>query len=142
MIEACDPDWVEGKPANLVIVYGNEMRDFLECYTVKAIEEVDALIERMPRGSDERRAMEDFFYAKSEEIPVDGTGRLVLPKKLRDKIDVGPDAEACFKGAGDTFQIWNAATFEAERQAGIARVYAGLPDGADPLVLLDRYREP
>ncbi len=141
VIEACDPEWVEGKPATLVIVYGNHLRAFLECYTVRAIEEVDGLIERMPRGSADRRAMEDFFYAKSEEATVDGTGRLVLPKKLRDKIGLGPDSEAYFKASGDTFQIWNAETFAAEQQAGIAEVYAGLPDGADPLVLLDRYRE-
>ena len=141
VIESLDPDWVEGRPATLIIVYGNDRRRFLECYTVKAIEEVDRLIERMPRGSNDRRAMEDFIYAKSEEVDVDGTGRMVLPKKLRDKIGLGAEAPILFKGAGDTFQIWNEATFDAERAAGIDAVYDALPDDADPLVILDKYRE-
>ncbi len=141
VIEANDPDWVEGRPATLIVVYGDERRNFLECYTIYAIEEVDALIERMPRGTPERRAMEDFIYAKSEEIAVDGTGRTVLPKKLRDKIGLGADTPAVIRAAGDTFQIWNAATWGAEVGDGIEAVFAGLPEGADPLVLLDRYRE-
>lgn len=141
VIEGLDPDWVEGRPATLVVVYGNERRNFLECYTIRAIEEVDALIERMPRGSDERRAMEDFIYAKSEEITVDGTGRTVLPKKLRDKIGLEAETPIRFKGAGDTFQIWNEATYESEQAGGIDRAYDALPEDADPLILLEKYRE-
>lgn len=141
VIESSDPDWVEGKPATLIIVYGTDIRKFLECYTVDAMEEVDAAIGRMPRGSDERRAMEDFFNAKSEEVSVDGTGRLVLQKRLRDKIGLDGEGMAYFKASGDTFQIWKPEDYEIEEQTGIARVYASLPEGADPLILLDRYRE-
>jgi len=141
VIEAGDPDWVEGRAAGLVIVYGNDRRRFLECYTMRAIAEVDELIERMPRGSAERRAMEDFIYAKSEEVSVDGTGRMVLPKKLRDKIGLAADAPVYFKASGDTFQIWNEETYQGDQAGGIDAVYEALPDGADPLMLLDRYRE-
>ena len=142
VIESSDPDWVEGKPATLIIVYGtDELRDFLECYTVEAMDQIDALIERMPRGSDERRAMEDFFSAKSEEVAVDGTGRLVLQKKLRDRIGIDGDGMAYFKASGDTFQIWNPEVYETKEQSRIAGVYNALPDGVDPLTILDRYRE-
>lgn len=141
VIEAGDPDWVEGRPANLVIVYGNERRRFLECYTMEAIAEVDAAIARMPRGAPERRTMEDFIYAKSEDVTVDGSGRMVLPKKLRDKIGLGADSPVYFKASGDTFQIWNEATYQHVQMTDIDAVYAALPEDADPLVLLDKYRE-
>ncbi|MCA8878784.1 MAG: division/cell wall cluster transcriptional repressor MraZ [Rhodobacteraceae bacterium] len=141
VIELSDPDWVEGKPATLIIVYGNERRQFLECYTVEAINEIDEAIGRMPRGSDARRAMEDFIYAKSEEVQVDSSGRLVLPKKLRDKIGLSADEMVYYKAAGDTFQIWKEATYEAVHSANIDRVYDALPDGADPLIILDQFRE-
>lgn len=141
VIELSDPDWVEGKPANLVIVYGNDRRKFLECYTVEAIGEIDEAINRMPRGSDARRAMEDFIYAKSEEVQVDGGGRLVLPKKMRDKIGLNADDMVYYKAAGDTFQIWKEATYEADQSANIARAYDDLPEDGDPLILLEQYRQ-
>lgn len=141
VIELSDPDWVEGIPASLVIVYGNERRKFLECYTMEAIDEVDRAIERMPRGSDARRAMEDFIYAHSEPVQVDGGGRMVLPKKLRDKIGLNADDTLYYKAAGDTFQIWKESTYLAEQAGSVQRVYDGLPEGADPLILLDQFRQ-
>ena len=51
VIESCDPNWTEGLPPELVIVYGDERRKFIECYTIEAIEEVDSKIDRLPRGS-------------------------------------------------------------------------------------------
>lgn len=140
VIEANDPDWVEGRAAALIVVSGNETRKFLECYTVRAAEEVDTLIERMPRGSPERRVMEDFFHSKSDEVAVDGTGRLVLPKKLRDKIGLTGEGEVVFNASGDTFQIWKAETYATDHEAGLREAYARLGE-ADPLTLLDAYRE-
>lgn len=137
VIQDQDPDYEDGGAANLVIVFGNDRRKFLECYTMTAMEKVDEAIERMPRGSRERRAMEDFFSAKAEDASVDGTGRLVLPKKLRDKI--GLANEALFKAAGDTFQIWNGDTYDAVQGADIDAVFDALPEGDDPLVLLEPY---
>ena len=49
VIQACDPNWQEGLPPELVIVYGDARRPFLECYTVEAIEEVDRKIDQLPR---------------------------------------------------------------------------------------------
>lgn len=141
VIELSDPDWVEGKSSTLVIVYGNDRRKFLECYTQEAIDEIDQAIQRMPRGSDARRAMEDFIYAKSEEVQVDGGGRMVLPKKMRDKIGLNADDTVYYKAAGDTFQIWKESTYEAENAAGLDRAYDGLPEGTDPLILLDQFRQ-
>ncbi|QDY69461.1 division/cell wall cluster transcriptional repressor MraZ [Qingshengfaniella alkalisoli] len=138
VLEAGDPDWVEGKPANLVIVYADERRNFLECYTMDAISEVDSKIAQMKRGSPARVYMERIFNGQSIDASVDGTGRLVLPKKARDKIGLENDCEAFFIASGDTFQIWKPETFEASQSINVDELFEGLPEGADPLMLLDQ----
>jgi MraZ protein len=136
VLEASDPGWEPGNNPELVIVYGDHRRDYLECYTIEAIEEVDAKIDRLPRGSRERKMLSALFQGQSLPTSVDETGRLVLPAKLRKKI--GLEDEAFFIAAGDTFQIWKPETYEAEEQARTEAWLDELPDDVDPLIYLDR----
>ena len=133
VLEAGDPSWSDGKAPEFVIVYGDERRDYLECFTIDSANEVDEKIARLPRGSAARRRLEKLFNGQSLPASVDETGRIVLPAKLRAKI--GIDAEAYFIAMGDTFQIWNPATFEAVE--GGADPLDDLPEGADEWALLD-----
>ena len=135
VLEAADPDWTDGLSPNLVIVYGDHRRNFLECYTIEAIEEVDAQIAALPRGSMERRMLQRLFHGQSFPTSVDETGRLVLPAKLRSKIDL--DSEAFFIAAGDTFQIWKPDTYETEELAKTEAWLDELPDDFDPLIYLE-----
>ena len=135
VIEASDPDWASGDAPELVIVYGDHRRNYLECYTMEAIQEVDDKIDALPRGSMERRMLQRLFHGQSFPTSVDETGRLVLPAKLRQKI--GLDKEAFFIAAGDTFQIWNPETYEAEEASKTEAWLEELPDDFDPLVYLD-----
>ena len=112
VIEACDPNWKEGLSPELIIVYGDERRKFIECYTIEAIEEVDSKIDRLPRGSLERKTLERFFHGQSIPSSIDETGRLVLSSKLRERFSI--EKEAYFIAAGDTFQIWSPQVFEAD----------------------------
>ncbi|MEM1362335.1 MAG: division/cell wall cluster transcriptional repressor MraZ [Pseudomonadota bacterium] len=137
VLAAGDPDWSEGLPANLVIVYGDQRRNYLECYTIEAIEAVDDRISRLPLGSTKRAYLEKMFTGLSLETSVDNTGRLVLPKKLRDKIGLSNDSEAFFIASGDRFQIWRPDTYEAEQNAGEDALFEDLPEGADPLMLFE-----
>ena len=50
VLESSDPNWQPGDNPELVIVYGDHRRKFLECYTMQAIDEVDAKIDALPRG--------------------------------------------------------------------------------------------
>lgn len=136
VLEAGDPNWTDGLNPELVIVYGDHRRSFLECYTMDAIDEVDTKIAALPRGSQERKILQRLFHGQSLPTSVDETGRLVLPAKLRTKIDL--EGEAFFIGAGDTFQIWKPETFETEE---ISKTEAWLdqqPEDFDPLIYLDR----
>ncbi|MCY4306540.1 MAG: division/cell wall cluster transcriptional repressor MraZ [Aestuariivita sp.] len=135
VIECCDPNWETGKSPELVIVYGDHRRNYLECYTIEAINEVDAKINLLPRGSMERKMLQRLFHGQSFPTSVDDTGRLVLPSKLRQKI--GLTSEAFFIAAGDTFQVWNPETYNTDELGRTEEWLNDLPDDFDPLVYLD-----
>ena len=137
VLEAGDPNYAGSDDTpEMVIVYGDHRRKYLECYTIQAIEEVDQKISAMPRGSKSRRVLEQLFNGQSLPSNVDDTGRLVLPAKLRAKI--GLEGEAFFIGAGDTFQIWKPETYEQEERARTEAWLDDLPEDFDVLELLDR----
>ena len=135
VLEASDPNWQPDRNPELVIVYGDQRRNYLECYTIEAIEEVDAKIDRLPRGSMQRKMLQRMFHGQSFPTNVDETGRLVLPAKLRQKIDL--EGEAFFIAAGDTFQIWKPETYEAEELAQTEKWMEELPEDFDPMQFLD-----
>ncbi len=133
VLEAEDPEWKQGVNfPQLVIVYGDERRNFLECFTVNAIAGVDAKILRMPRWSPKRRSLERFYQGYSMRTSVDDSGRLVLPPKRRQKI--GLEGEAYFIGQGDTFEIWKPDTFEADFLAAFSYGENFDPTDFDPKV--------
>ena len=135
VIELGDPNYIEGLNPELVIVYGDHRRNYLECYTIQAINELDLKIDALPRGSMERRMLQRLFHGQSFPTMVDDTGRLVLPLKLRKKINL--ETEAFFIAAGDTFQIWKTETYEAEELSKTEAWLDQLPENFDPLIYLD-----
>lgn len=134
VLEENDPDWSEGQNPNVIIVYGDKTRNFLEGYSVTAMSEVDARIDRLPRGTKNRRYLERMFAGQSVQIQVDETGRLVLSPKLRDK--VGITDHAFFIAAGDTFQIWQPEAY-AKEDAKFDDFCEEFDEDFDPLTLLD-----
>ncbi|MEX0279813.1 MAG: division/cell wall cluster transcriptional repressor MraZ [Arenibacterium sp.] len=136
VLEAGDPNWQPGGNPELVIVYGDHRRSYLECYTMAAIDEVDDKIDALPRGAMERKMLQRLFHGQSFPTNVDETGRLVLPAKLRSKIDL--EGEAFFIAAGDTFQIWKPETYESEELAKTEAWLDDLPEDFDPMEYLDQ----
>jgi len=82
--------------------------------------------------------LQRLFHGQSFPTNVDETGRLVLPAKLRQKIDL--DGEAFFIAAGDTFQIWKPETYEQDELAKTEEWLDDLPDDFDPLIYLDQQK--
>lgn len=134
VLEAQDPDWGTGKRPRFIIVYGDDRRPYLECFSITAMEDVDARVALMQRGSPQRRAMETLLYTLSTDAEVDEDGRIVLSQKLRDKL--GLDGEIYFAGTADTFQIWKPEVYEAREKARLDAVLGELPEGADEFSLL------
>ena len=135
VLEQGDPNYTEGLNPEMVIVYGDHRRSYLECYTVDAIDEVDAKIDALPRGSMERRMLQRLFHGQSFPTIVVETGRFVLPAKLRKKINI--EGDAFFIAAGDTFQIWKTETYENDELAKAEAWLDDLPEDFDPLSYLD-----
>ena len=127
VLEACDPDWSDGKPAQLFLVYGHPGKAFAEGYTADGIAAVQDRIARMPNGA-RRDMLRHVYFTKSEEIAVDSAGRIVLPREVRDKLALGGDAEAVFCGLGDTFRIWKAADYAGTHGAAMDSLLEALGD--------------
>jgi MraZ protein len=134
VLEEGDPDWTDGLQPQLVIVYGRPGKKCLEGFTIRAMEEIDEKISRMPRFSPKREALERLINTKSVYVSVDDTGRIVLSQKLREM--VGVTDEAVFAGMGDHFQIWEAGAL-AEDQAALEAKWADEAGDVDPFTFLD-----
>lgn len=139
VIEQADPDWSEGKRANLVIVYGTEKQKRFNVYTIEAIDEIDRRIDRMKKGSPERKYLERIYHGHSLPTQLDDDGRVLLPQKLREKL--GLTSSAFFIAAGDHFQIWKPETFEAEELARTDEWLAEQDPDFDPDSLLPELPE-
>lgn len=133
VFEACDPGFSPNSRAQMVVVYGRPEWRHIELYTIEAIDEIDAQIDRMQRGSPERRLLESIMHGASEEAEIDADGRLVLPQKLREKI--GLEDRALFVASGDYLKVWKPETHAAEGQ-DIEDFVARLEPGFDPRALL------
>jgi len=139
VLDAGDP--AEGQRTRFVMVYGDERRKFVECYTMAEMARLEDAIILMPRGSVERRVLERNFITLSVTVEIDDDGRIVLPTRVREKLGMAADeikgsVEAVFAGALDTFQIWKRDAFEANLAALEAEDMALLADGRDMLTLL------
>lgn len=89
---------VRGKPA---------IEGFGEAY----FERMAGQLEKMNPLSDEFDALTDLMVSRTWQLPLDETGRIVLPAPLRET--AGIEGEALFVGRIRTFQIWRPETYAA-----------------------------
>ncbi|WP_159804470.1 division/cell wall cluster transcriptional repressor MraZ [Litoreibacter roseus] len=132
-LEEGDPDWTEGLSPKFVLVFGGKQQKFLEVYTKEAAAEVDDRIRKLPRGTPQRRVLENLFGAQAVELSIDDAGRMILSPSLREKI--GIDDQANFIGATDTFQIW-APDDRQDQVEDLDDWISAQGDDFDPLTLL------
>lgn len=99
----------DGNP-RVVIVYGRNTRGHLECFTIDTHNRILDQIERLPRASKKRLAMQRLYATHAREISIDDTGRLVLPQHMREKLDLS--GWAFFAGIGEAFEIWKPEAYE------------------------------
>jgi len=120
------------KPA-LIIVYGTDEQKQLQVYTEDSIQEVRAKIERMP-NSPLSRSLRFMYFTRTARVEIDGAGRMLIEKKLREKLK--NEGEIYVVGLGKTFELWRMEDFEAQIMRDLAQ--GGLEPGVDPLEKLDR----
>lgn len=132
-VEASDPNFQPGQRPELVIVYGDERRDFLEGYTIEAMDALDAKISRL-RNSDLKEELLQLYSSNVSPTEVDNEGRVLLSPKAREKL--GSETEIALIAWGETFRIWPNEAYEARMQRRRTERSA-LQAGTDPLEALD-----
>lgn len=88
-----------------------------------------------PFGGVQLRTMQRLFFSNVHETPLDSSGRVLLPEKLRKY--AGIDKEVVMVGVADRAEIWDRARwekFESENDdqfdgLGVVLVGGGGPDG-------------
>ena len=141
VLEAGDPPTAENPRPRIVVVYGDERRRFVECYSVAEATRLEARIRKLPIGSQSRRILERNLITLSLTVEIDDDGRIVMPAKVRDKValsaeELAKGAEAVFAGALDTFQIWKRDTYDADIIRAADNDLSNLPADLDILSLL------
>ena len=106
VLQNSDSQYSPGGAPRLYIAYGDPKKNYLECLSGDAYDEIDAMIQAQGRGTPLRTLLETLYYSKCDETTVDDTGRLVLPPAARDKINLS--GEALFQGKDDKFHILSA----------------------------------
>jgi len=81
---------------------------------------IDELLASLPDYSDERDELSVALYGDVEFLKVDGDGRIMLPKELREHAGIG--SKVTFVGLGDKFQIWEPGRFAERRARARAKV--------------------
>ena len=137
VLEAGDPRCPDHPNPRLVLLYGPHLKNCLHVYTLEAMAEIEADIQKLPRGSVERRQASQMILAKSWETEVDKDGRIVLPKDRRGQIDLSDaGGEVTMVAMGDYFELWNAETYAREITAEMESFLAEQDADFDPLSLL------
>ena len=72
------------------------------------------------------RAYQREFYGKSGEAQLDSQGRVTIPQKLRELVDIRKDVVVL--GVGRRMEIWDRATFERDSAANSGPYEAGTLD--------------
>ncbi|MDO5613016.1 MAG: cell division/cell wall cluster transcriptional repressor MraZ [Paracoccus sp. (in: a-proteobacteria)] len=109
VFDAGDPQFAANTAGRtqIVAVYGPDDWNWIELYTIEAIDEIDDQIDRLVRGSPERRWLETLMNGQSTDLEIDKEGRLVLPQKLREKLGLTENTETIFESRGDYVQVYH-----------------------------------
>ncbi|WP_368184187.1 division/cell wall cluster transcriptional repressor MraZ [Aestuariibius sp. HNIBRBA575] len=135
VLEDGDERCPENPLPRMVVLYGPHLQGCLHAYTIEAMAEIEADIKKLPRGSAARKQASRMILGKSWETEVDKDGRIVLPKDRREQI--GLIGETKMVAMGDYFEIWSAETYAEVEAAEEEAFLSDMPDGFDPLSLLD-----
>lgn len=82
----------------------------IECCSYTRMEMLSGSLDNLDMFSDEQDDLTATIFADALQLPFDGDGRIILPKKLADFAHI--TERAAFVGRGATFQIWSPESFD------------------------------
>ena len=106
-------------------------RDRDHCLAIWCAEDfgpyVDSLLEGIHPLSDDYSKLERFFNAYSAELELDAAGRVMMPRHLLDKTQLGKDVVVI--GAGNRLEVWDREAWrdeDAELATAVKRDRTGI----------------
>lgn len=105
-----------------IVVFRSLHHDALDACSLKHLEILSQSLERLNLAPEMYELIETTIFGGSQQLPIDGEGRIILPPHLQES--VGIEDEAAFVGRRRTFQIWNPSKFAAVEAAARENVRA------------------
>lgn len=127
-----------GAAPEVIIVYGDHLKDFCECFDARSFREAEEDILAMKPGRARSVLMENVI-GKSRTLSIDETGRIVLPAKVKARARL-PDKEAADVyaiGLGNKFRLWSQDVYDEVVGAGTRAALDKLPPDFDIMRLID-----
>lgn len=100
----------------LVVTIDTEERCLL-LYPVKAWEEIEAKLAKLPSFDPQARRVQRLLIGHATELEFDAQGRLLLPPELRDY--AGIEKKIVLLGQSNKFEIWSDEVWQARRTTWI-----------------------
>jgi MraZ protein len=114
VLEKQDPEWQPGKPARMVLLCGPRLKGFVEGYSIDSIAEIQSALSARPKADAVGKALRQHYIHSAVPVTVDDTGRIVVPARVREKLDLGKEEYVTFLGDLKTFQLWKREDYQAE----------------------------
>ena len=96
------------------LVASVEFAPCLLIYPLPDWEEVERKLIRLPSFDDQARQLQRLMVGHATEIDMDGHGRILLSRELRDV--AGLDRQAMLLGQGNKFELWDEQTLKEKRE--------------------------
>jgi MraZ protein len=120
-----------------MINYGLHLDGHLRLFSMKTWADRRDMILDMDPGTEDRELAELTYLTQSVEVESDREGRIVLPQRLREKLNLD-EGEVLLMGSGDFVEIWPPDHYEATKGARLRAKLAGMRPGFDPISLARR----
>jgi MraZ protein len=101
---------LDGAAGPVLFIKPDEEVPAFECYDEAYVEEIQARIDELDIGSDERLELETVHFSALIQVTFDTEGRIMLPRQHMEAF--GITEQAAFVGLGRHFQIWDPAKWQ------------------------------
>jgi MraZ protein len=104
---------LSGSDGTLIVTIDTKERCLL-LYPLPLWNEVQEKLENLPNMNPRSRTLQRLLIGHATDLELDGTGRLLLPQKLRDYAQL--DKKVVLVGQGRKIEIWSEALWETRMQ--------------------------
>lgn len=101
---------ITGQHFQGIVAYPSFIHECIEACGMNRIEQLSSSIDSLEPFSVERDAFATTILGSAQQLGFDSEGRILLPESLLSLAKIGE--QAVFIGKGQTFEIWEPATFQ------------------------------